>query len=87
MPNAAHPTRVPIETKESYRWLENLRQSNALLGEPGRCVHVGERESDIYERFCIAAQLGTSFLVRAQTDRLAGDGAHTVAAELADERR
>ena len=27
-----NPTRVPIETKESYRWLENLRQSTALLG-------------------------------------------------------
>ena len=26
-----NPTRVPIEEKESYRWLENLRQSTALL--------------------------------------------------------
>ncbi|MFD1625963.1 IS4 family transposase [Azospirillum griseum] len=80
-----NPTRVPIETKESYRWLENLRQSNSLLGDPGRCVHVGDRESDICELFCIATELGTSFLVRAQTDRLADDGGHTVAAELADE--
>ncbi len=80
-----NPTRVPIETKESYRWLENLRQSDSLIGDPSRCVHVGDRESDIYELFCIAAELGTSFLVRAQTDRLAGDGEHTVAAELAEE--
>src|SRR3954454_1451777 len=27
-----NPTRVPIEHKESIRWLENLRQSMALLG-------------------------------------------------------
>ncbi|WP_439823434.1 IS4/Tn5 family transposase DNA-binding protein [Caballeronia sordidicola] len=47
-----NPTRVPIEQKESYRRLENLRQSTTLLGEPGRCVHVGDRESDIYELFC-----------------------------------
>jgi hypothetical protein len=80
-----NPTRVPIETKESYRWLENLRQSNGLIGAPGRCVHIGDRESDIYELFCIAAELETSFLVRAQTDRLAGDGEHTVAVELAEE--
>ena len=26
-----NPTRVPIEEKESFRWLENLRQSKALL--------------------------------------------------------
>ena len=25
-----NPTRVPIEEKESYRWLENLRQSTAI---------------------------------------------------------
>ncbi|MGO8366648.1 IS4 family transposase, partial [Rhizobium johnstonii] len=29
-----NPTRVPIETKESIRWLENLCQSVALLGQP-----------------------------------------------------
>jgi hypothetical protein len=65
-----NPTRVPIETKESYRWLENLRQSLALLGAPERCVHVADRESDIYELFCLARGLGTRFLVRVQTNRL-----------------
>lgn len=66
-----NPTRVPIETKESYRWLENLRQSMTLIGAPERCVHVADRESDIYELFCLAQDLGTRFLVRMQTDRLA----------------
>lgn len=66
-----NPTRVPIETKESYRWLENLRQSMALLGTPERCVHVADRESDIYELFCLAQDLRTRFLVRVQTNRLA----------------
>ena len=66
-----NPTRVPIETKESYRWLENLRQSLELVGAPERCVHVGDRESDIYELYCTAQDLGTSFLVRVQTNRLA----------------
>ena len=49
-----NPTRIPIEPKESIRWLENLRQSTALLEAPPRCVHVGDRESDIYEMFCAA---------------------------------
>jgi transposase-like protein len=76
-----NPTRVPIEEKESFRWLENLRQSTALLGEPRRCVHIGDRESDIYELFCAAQEVGTSFLVRTCVDRLAGDGSQTIAAE------
>ena len=46
--NKPNPTRVPIEAKESIRWLENLRQSSALFGEPDRCIHVGDRESDIF---------------------------------------
>lgn len=45
-----NPTRVPIEQKESQRWLDNLEQSSALLEVPQRCVHVGDRESDIYSR-------------------------------------
>jgi hypothetical protein len=85
-----NPTRVPIETKESYRWLENLRQSMALIGTPERCVHVADRESDIYELFCLAQDLGTRFLVRVQTNRLATEptgcepeqGAHRVFAQL-----
>jgi hypothetical protein len=49
-----NPTRVPIEEKESIRWLDNLKQSTKLLGEAARCVHIGDRESDIYELFCTA---------------------------------
>jgi hypothetical protein len=77
-----NPTRVPIEKKESVRWLENLRQSTALLNDPERCVHIGDRESDIYELFCTAQQMGTHFLVRTCVDRLAGDGTSTIGKEM-----
>lgn len=77
-----NPTRVPIETKESVRWLQNLEQSTALFAAPDRCVHVGDRESDIYELYCKARELGTHFVVRTCVDRLAGDGAHTIADEM-----
>ena len=77
-------TRVPIETKESMRWLENMRASTALLEEPGRLVHIGDRENDIYEFFCATQELGTHFVVRTCVDRLAGDGKHTVATEMAE---
>jgi len=81
-----NPTRIPIEKKESIRWLENLTQSTALLNDPKRCVHIGDRESDIYELFCTAEAFGTHFLVRTCVDRLAGDGKHTIATEMEEVR-
>ena len=77
-----NPTRVPIEEKESVRWLQNLEQSTARFAAPERCVHIGDRESDIYELYCKAHELGTHFVVRTGVDRLAGDGEHTVADEM-----
>jgi hypothetical protein len=77
-----NPTRIPIEKKESVRWLENLKQSTQLLDQPGRCIHIGDRESDIYELFCAAQEIGTHFLIRTCVDRLAGDGDHTIADEM-----
>jgi hypothetical protein len=73
-----NPTRIPIEQKESVRWLENLKGSTELLGEPARCVHVGDREADIYELFCAAQASETHFLVRTCVDRLACGGDTTV---------
>ena len=77
-------TRVPIETKESMRWLENMRASTSLLGDAARLVHIGDRENDIYEFFCATQELGTHFVVRTCVNRLAGDGKHTVATEMAE---
>lgn len=77
-----NPTRVPIEKKESIRWLDNLRQSIKLLERPARFIHVGDRESDIFELYCLTCDLGTHFLVRTCVDRLAGDGDHTIADEM-----
>ncbi|MCK1352655.1 IS4 family transposase, partial [Bradyrhizobium sp. CW7] len=79
-----NPTRVPIEKKESVRWLDNVRQSTELLGDPGRCVHIGDRESDIYELFCAAREAGTHFVIRTCVDRLAGNGDHTIADEMGE---
>ncbi len=79
-----NPTRVPIEEKESIRWLQNLEQSTAQLGDPARCVHIGDRESDIYELFCKAQETGARFLLRTCVDRRAGDSDTTVTEEMAE---
>jgi hypothetical protein len=75
-------TRVPIERKESVRWIRSLQASCEQLGAPTRLVHIGDRESDIYELFCAAKETGSHFLVRTCVDRLAGDGTITVSDEM-----
>ena len=80
-----NPTRVPIEEKESVRWLDNLTRSTTQLGEASRCVHVGDREADIFELFCAAHDAQTHFLVRTCVDRFAGRGGTTVSKKMARE--
>jgi hypothetical protein len=48
------------------------------LGQSKRLVHVGDQESDIFDLFAVAQQLGTHFLVRTRGDRLADGGSETV---------
>lgn len=73
-----NPTRIPIEEKESFKWLENIRQATDLLQRPADCIHVADREGDIFELFCTAQAVGTKFLVRTCVDRLAKDGDTTI---------
>ena len=79
--HSVNTTRIPIEKKESVRWLENLKQSTQLAN-PDRCIHIGDRESDIYELFCLAQEEQTHFLVRTCVDRLAGTGSTTIARRM-----
>ena len=68
------------------RPLDNLRQLTELLDDPARCVHICDREGDIWELFCLARELDTHFLIRRCSDRFAGDGSHTVASIMAEEK-
>jgi Transposase Tn5 dimerisation domain len=79
--HTVNTTRIPIDQKESIRWLENLEQSTQLVN-PDRCIHIGDRESDIYELFCLAQEKNTHFLVRTCVDRLAGTGNTTIARKM-----
>jgi hypothetical protein len=50
-------TRIPIEKKESFRWIENLRQSTTRLGDADRCVHTKPIASKAsFSSACIAAR-------------------------------
>jgi hypothetical protein len=59
---------LPIEEKESYRWLETLRKTHDLMGEK-QVVAVCDRESDIYDFFKLSKELNAPVLIRANPNR------------------
>jgi len=59
---------LPIEQKESYRWLETLRTTNALM-KGKQVVTICDRECDIYDFFKLSKELDTDVIVRANANR------------------
>jgi hypothetical protein len=85
--HSVNTTRIPIEEKESIRWLQNARQATETLGDAARIVHVGDREADIYELFCECASLETKFLFRTCVNRRMDDNGETTVYKLMEEQR
>jgi hypothetical protein len=73
-----NPTRIPIEKKESFRWIQNLKLSTDRLGPPSRVVHIGDRESDIYEYFIEAKSTQSNFISRICVNRRDATGNSTI---------
>src|SRR5690606_23496318 len=65
---------LPIEEKESYRWLQAAQTSSGVLASAGLLTHICDREGDIGELFARVPQGGREHvLVRSSSDRrLAG---------------
>lgn len=59
---------LPIEEKESYRWLEALENTKTVMGDT-RIVTVCDREADLYDFFKHSHQISAPVLVRANADR------------------
>jgi len=70
---------LPIEEKESFRWLEGAEQAASVCAGAGRITIIADRESDIYEAFALRPQ-GTDLLIRAARDRGLADGGKLFAA-------
>jgi hypothetical protein len=67
---------LPIEQKESYKWLEvSNNTKSALKGVVRGMVIVQDREGDIYEQFALIPDEQTDLLVRARTNRTLKDKA------------
>lgn len=63
------PRKVPIEAKESYKWLVALSESVQHKPANTQLITVGDAEADIFELFHHAQQLETDLLIRAGQNR------------------
>lgn len=71
---APHYKQLPLEEKESYRWLEGADKAKAALAQ-ARCVTIiGDRESDIYQAWVHIPDEKTHLLIRAGQNRLLAGG-------------
>lgn len=73
---AAEPNyrELPIESKESMRWLRGALTARNALGQARHVTVVADRESDIYEEWDRLPQVGFDLLTRACRDRALADG-------------
>lgn len=70
---------LPIEEKESFRWLEAADQSASTCSGARRITIICDREGDIYEAFALRPERA-ELLVRSAQDRSLGDGGRLFAA-------
>lgn len=65
---------LPIEEKESYKWIEVSQNTKSVLGDVvAGMVIVQDREGDIYEQFAVVPDKQTDLLIRARTNRTLKD--------------
>jgi len=62
---------LPIEEKESYKWLKSLRAVSEISQEYPHVhfVSIGDREADVYDMFLVERSPNLDILIRAAWDR------------------
>lgn len=65
---------LPIELKESYRWVKGGGQAKAVLADAAMVTVIDDREADIYEKWDRLPDGRMHLLTRASRDRCLADG-------------
>jgi IS4 transposase len=62
--------KLPIEQKESYRWISSVTESRKNLPKETMITVIADRESDVYEALCRIPGENTHLLIRSSSNRL-----------------
>lgn len=62
--------RQGCSTRESLRWEEQVEEVEKRRGARFSCIHITDREGDIYDLLALVQRLGSRFVIRAHHDRL-----------------
>ncbi len=76
---AANHRAVPIEAKESFRWLRSAEMARHRLSHAAHVTMIADRESDIYEEWVRLPRAGFDLLTRACQDRALEGGGYLFA--------
>jgi hypothetical protein len=77
--------KLPIEQKESYRWMSSLSNSTERLPGAAMLTFVADAEADIYEQWSRMPGLGRQLLINSRGDRCIAEGCGKLRAHLAEQ--
>lgn len=60
---------LPIEEKESYKWLQSIEDTQGCLNEAVKVTYIADREADIYQEFIKVQEVGAELLIRSSSNR------------------
>lgn len=65
---------LPIEEKESFRWIDGPEQSRSVLTSASKITVIADRESDIYHALVRIPDDRTELIIRSNHDRVVDQG-------------